>query len=144
MLIEIEAFSNADGQILMYIDCYSYQRSEFISVYKVLENSRVEYSESSLARDKNERLGLRYSLIGRNIEKLETYLKIKFFSDEINGEGDAYKCKRICALNNETGCKTIHANDKDSANMICAIVAKKNKWFGGVAEKGKCNRFWGF
>jgi len=139
MLIEIEAYSNADGQTTMYIDCYSYQTREFESVYRVLQKSRVQYSESRISPDKDRRIGLRYSLIGRNIEKLETYLKINFFSTEVVGEGESFKCERVPApLTNQVGCKTIFADDKDSADMICAIVAKKNSWFGGVTERGRC------
>lgn len=140
MLIEIEAYSNADGQTYMYIDCYSYQTKEFQSVYNVLKNSRIEYSESRINPDKDRRIGLRYSLLGRNIEKLENYLKIKFFSDEVTGEGDEYKCERVSILTNESGCRTIYASDNDSANMICAIVAKKHRWFGGVAKRGRCRK----
>lgn len=140
MLIEIEAYSNADGQTYMYIDCYSYQTSEFQSVYNVLRNSRVEYSESRMKPDKDGRIGFRFSLLTRNIQKLETYLKIKFFGSEETGEGDEYKCERVSILSNEMGCKTIYANDNDSANMICAIVAKRNSWFGGVAERGRCRK----
>ncbi|MBY0424030.1 MAG: hypothetical protein K2Q22_00205 [Cytophagales bacterium] len=140
MLIEIDGTSNYEGGTILGINCYSFNKMEFQSVKNVLLKSEVKYDESKI-KDKDGRFGVRYILFGLNIGKLERYLKIRFFDKEIEGNGDtAYRCERIEVLSLSSDCKTIYASDDDSANMICAIAAKKMNWFGGVAQRGICKK----
>lgn len=139
MVIEIAEYVYRSNMMAVRIDGYSYQERELDTVNRVLRKAKAKYSEEELPRDSHGRMGLRYSLQGPNIQKVENYLGIKFFSkEETIGEGEAFRCERI-SLSNERGCKTIYANDNDAANLICAIVAKEQKWFGGVAHEGRCS-----
>lgn len=140
MLIEIDLFLSANGDKELFIDCYSYQINEFDSIYFVLKKSTVEYAEYKLPPDKSNRIGFRFSLIGESIQKLESYLKISFFAAEITGSGQPYKCERVSVLDSATGCKTIYADNDHSANVICAIVARKQNWFDGLARQGVCKK----
>lgn len=142
MVIEIGGELNFDGQSTLNLDCYSYQRQEFEIVTYVLKRSDAEYEEKEIPKDKDARIGTRFILLNNNISKVEKFLKISFFptrsGHNLRGQGASYSCKRVEVLGSANGCETIYADDDYSAKFICAMVAKKRKWFSGEALRGAC------
>lgn len=141
MLIESSLLNHFTGGETLILSCYSYQDSEFDSVRFVIQRARVEATSESIRSETDNRIGIRFTIWNENIRKLENFLKIRFdnFGKEMKGGGNSpFKCERVTVLSQRQECKTIFADDKHSANVICALVAKDKGWFGGVAEPGQC------
>lgn len=141
MLIESSLLNHFTGGETLVLNCYSYRDSEFDSVRYVILKANVQAVSELFKSEKDDRIGIRFTIWDENIRRLEKFLKIRFdgFENRMSSGGDSpYRCDRVIMLSQKEECKTIYADDKHSANVICALVAKDNGWFGGVAEPGQC------
>ena len=138
MIIKYSYYPEKD----LFLDAYSFNPVEFIPLENVLLISVTKYSKEYIANDLQNRKGIRFGIQNKLIEKLESYLKIKFYINRIESFeiGDSYKCKELSLSGDAKGCKTFFAEDIDRAKVKCSMkIAPDNNWFSGEAEEGKCD-----
>jgi hypothetical protein len=79
-------------------------------------------------------------MIGQEVSSLNQQQELDFRSyKNVSSSGSSpFRCERISVLSQPRRCKTIFADDQHAANVICALVASDNRWFGSVAYPGQC------
>lgn len=98
-----------------------------------------------LPQDRDGRSGRRHVIEAAEVPTLERYLGVAFRGQEerttatVKGEGDPYRCREIARRGEGPGCVDITARDDIEALVKCSLVANNRRWFGGVAEPGKCS-----
>jgi hypothetical protein len=123
---------------------YSYQDSEFNIIHRFFRNNKYQYTSEAAGYDRFDRRGELYTIDGRQqIQRLEQQLSVDFHEEEIIFHvipgGNKYRCMQI--KNNaaiKSNCVDLSANDDDEAFFLCAMHAKKENWFGGKSECGRC------
>jgi hypothetical protein len=133
---------------LLNLLAYSYQDREFEIVDSFFLRQSFQFKKSILPLDADSRMGKQYSIAtSMEIKRFEKILGITFTNkgeqtsiESATPSDDAipYRCLRIKDVAWQQGCASIMAPDDSAAFILCAMTAKKLKWFGGKAEKGFC------
>jgi hypothetical protein len=103
----------------------------------------------SLGRERRDNFGRvvqDYRLSRRVRPHLERLLGVRFFAERSEdavpaGPGHTpYACREVRQSTGTPGCEDFVASDDATALVKCALIAGRNRWFGGVASRGSCAR----
>lgn len=139
MLIEYSLMDHFEGGSSLSLTCKSFDVREFDSLLHVFRRAGMDVQpERTKAEDG--RISLRFILHGDLVTRFQRALKLDFRSyKNVSSSGSSpFRCERISVLSQPRQCKTIFADDQHAANVICALVASDNRWFGSVAYPGQC------
>ncbi len=139
---------NEQGNLTL--DAFSFSSKELNAVGHVLTKASIRSVNERLTRDVQGLFGLRFYIHSSRIHKLEDSLNIKFvrrrgktevrlaetYSNFLGGGKSSFRCSRID--NPPHDCETIFAEDQNDAIVVCALIASKNNWLGGVPSEGSC------
>ncbi len=101
---------------------------------------RVPFKKIGIDREgRNVRV---YSVGRRFIPRLEQRLGGSFDPSGLfmiaSAVGHNYACREIVVGGRGKGCEDIVAPDDSTALVKCALIAGRNRWFGGEANAGSC------
>ena len=126
----------------LQIDAYSFSLDEFLALEETLRTAGVNTISQQIPSDASGRDGRRYTATSTQTKALEELLGGKFQSNgefvSSVGAGNPYACVEINLSGKGVGCEELLASDKSSAQTKCALIARKNGWFGGVPNEGTC------
>ncbi len=127
---------------ILHLDAYTYDEREFTALERTLASAGIGIEFLLLTKDESERDGRRYRVTSSQIPELQSVLGGNFDAlgqfTPVLGAGKAYACRQIVRSGAGSGCEDLVASDDYVATTKCAIIAGNKKWWGGVAQPGKC------
>lgn len=124
------------------LDAYTFDAKEFDALRRTLISASAGTEYQSIEEDDSGREGRRYIVLSGQIPKLQIVLGGSFDPQgkfaATAGSGTTYACHQIVRGGAGPGCKELVASDDHVASTKCAIIAGTNRWWGGVAQPGKC------
>jgi len=126
------------------LDGYSHDSSELEALGAVVRESGGASDYEALRRDEGGCPGRRYFVLDDAVASFELRLGIRFSGSRsrtwvvVEKGGQGYRCREIRQMGDGAGCEDIDAADQRTAVVKCALIAGRNGWFGGVAQRGRC------
>jgi hypothetical protein len=130
----------------LILDAFSSDVREFDALAVVLEKCGGARSHRPLPQDAYGRMGRRFTTNASVAANLESRLSIEFTRrgrrtvTTVLGGPTGYRCQAVASSGTTHGCIDISAEDDADAAVKCALIARENAWFGGVASRGHCRR----
>jgi hypothetical protein len=126
----------------MYLSAYTFSDKEFRALEIVLEEAGIFPKFSPIRLKFDSRPGRRYFVPKESILRFASVLGVDFDRRGQlvlkGGLGGGYACEEIKVGGRGNGCEEFSAQNDNFAIVICGMIAKGKKWFGGVPRKGGC------
>lgn len=136
-------FRRKDKSLLL--SAYSYSADELGALTTVLNRAGIKWAQEQLPPDDQGRQGLLCIITAGDVAAVEKQLGVAFRGYEadtsvtVAGAGKTYRCRELQRGGDGPGCVDLVAKDDVEARVKCALLANSSRWFGGVAEPGKCD-----
>ncbi len=128
---------------VLHLEAYTFRADEWIALEQTLTSVRIGIRFSPLGTDDFGREGRRYYVETEDrILALASILDGEFGPDGAflprRGTGATYACREVRRDGLAKGCEEFDAPNDHVAITKCGMIAKRQSWFGGHAERGRC------
>ena len=138
MLIQSRFIERGD----LEMKAYTFDLREFSALENTLARAGIAPTYRRIPNDRANREGRAYTIRATELPQLEALLEGRFQPNGLflssPGTGTNYRCKEVNLSGGGPGCEDIIAPNKSIAQTKCALIARKNNWFGGVPSAGQC------
>ncbi len=147
--MKITAKFAANRNLLLQVS--TYDAIELMNAVRLLtgvEQALVVRLLAGTEESQDDLLALEFEVNESNVSKLELRLGGEFNNNgrftiiptEPSDESQRFACREVAIAGAGKGCEDIVAADDIDAKFKCGLVAGNNKWLGGDARRGQCQR----